>query len=110
MRSDTTVTRFDIWDGGSSALEVSEESYQDFVVGNLEWGEFRETGVAKWTWREDGDVTEYILIWFYANGYDERVDRERNEGNGYMAGKTVAMAYLKERTLCTCCEHDADND
>jgi hypothetical protein len=110
MRSNTTVTRFDIWDGGGSALEVSEESYKDFLVANLEWGEFREAGVAKWTHRGNGDVTECILIWFYANGHDERVDRERNEGNGYVAGKTVAMAFIKERILCTCCEHEADND
>lgn len=107
---DTTYTRFDIWNDGGNSLVISEEFYRTFLVGMYENGNFRENGLARWTRREDGEVTEYTVLWFYAGNYDVESDKRTGVDNGYVAGKTVSMFYLKEQLLCDCCEHEADND
>ncbi|WP_274036258.1 hypothetical protein [Streptomyces sp. MMBL 11-1] len=93
----TTYTRTDLWTGGSGTSAITRDSYQSFLAGMYEMGNFRTNGLATWTRCEEGTATWYTALWFYAD-------------TGYTADVSVAMVYLKEAFLCDCCEHEPDND
>lgn len=98
----TTYTRTDLWTGGSGTSAITRDSYQSFLAGMYEMGNFRTNGLATWTRREEGAVTWYTALWFYADTDDTH--------SGYTADTSIAMVYLKEELLCDCCEHETDND